>query len=347
MTPTIRTLIADDSETFRTLLREVLSAEPGFTVVAEARDGTEAVALASSHQPDLVVMDIRMPVMDGFEATRRIMRDAPTRVVIVTALGTDEVRASFDAVATGALTLLAKPPGPVSSEWESERARFVRTLRRMAEVKVVRRWLPEPPRASPVPPALPRADETRARLVGIAASTGGPGALRTVLAMLPRDFPAPILIVQHMTDGFLEGFAQWLDGGSPLSIRVAAHGAALAAGNVYLAPTDRHLGIGTDGRIALSDEPPIGGFRPSGTHLFRSLAAAAGGASLGIVLTGMGRDGADGLSDLRRAGGRVIAQDAASSVVYGMPAAAHEAGVCDAVLPLTDIAGAMVQYCAA
>ena len=343
MTQPIRTLIADDSETFRTLVREVLHAEGGFVVVAEAADGAEAVALANAHRPDLVVMDVRMPRMDGFVATRRIMAEAPTAIVVVTAHATSDVQTSLDALAAGALSMLAKPAGPASAEWARERARFVRTLRSMAEVKVVRRWHAGDETPGVVPPPASSAEAARVTVVGIVASTGGPGALRHVLSALPDDFAPPILVVQHIADGFVEGFAQWLDGKCALTVRVARDGEPLEPATVYVAPTDRHLGV-CDWSVVLSSAPPVDGFRPSGTHLFRSLGAAGGPSAAGVILTGMGRDGVDGLRELRAAGGRVIAQDEQSCIVFGMPAAAIEAGVCDDVLHLNSVAAALVRY---
>lgn len=344
MTDAIRTLIADDSETFQTLMRAVLTPSAGFQIVAQARDGAEAVALAARHRPALIVMDIRMPRMDGFEATRRIMRDVPAPVVIVTASGGPAVQASLDAVAAGALTFLAKPKGPAFPDWERERDRFVRTLRLMAVVKVVRRWEVEPARPSLTAPP-PRAMGTSPiEIAAIVSSTGGPGALRQIVGALPRGFSLPLLVVQHITEGFVDGLVEWLDRNSVVRVKTAAHGEHIEPGTVYVAPTDAHLGATQDMRIVLSDAEPIGGFRPSGTYLLRSVAQSFGTRALGIVLTGMGRDGVDGAGDLHAAGGRVLAQDEASSVVYGMPQAAVQAGVCDAVLSLSEIAGALVQY---
>ncbi len=343
----IRTLVADDSATFRLLVSEILTPAEGFEIVCEASDGQEAVRCVEEHKPDLVLMDIRMPRMDGFTATRRIMADHPTPVVIVTAMSGADVHASLDALAVGALTLLPKPPGPTSPDFESARLRFLRTLRAMAGVKVVRRWSGRRPEPTPAArPAPDRRTTGAMRAVGVAASTGGPGALRSLLGALPATFDTPILIVQHITDGFVGGLAHWLDQNTSLKVKVAEEGEPIRGRMAYLAPDDRHLGLAAGPVVALSDAPPIGGFRPSATHLFRSMAEELGAAAVALVLTGMGRDGVDGLQGLHAAGGRVLAQDEATSVVYGMPGAAVAEGLADTVLPLSELPGALLRHAA-
>ncbi len=331
----IRVLVAEDSGTARALLVEILGSDPGIEVVGQAVDGVEAVAMAQALRPDLVTMDIRMPRMDGLEATHEIMITAPTPIVIVSSSARRaEVEGSLAMLGQGALEVLRKPPGPGSPGFAREAGRLVATVKAMARVKVVRRWRGSPQAEPPRPPALAGA---RARLVAIAASTGGPAALRQLLAGLPADFPAPILIVQHITAGFTVGLAAWLDGVSPMRVKVAVDGEPLARRTAYLAPDDGHLGVTEARSIALCDAPPVGQFRPSATHLFESVARAYGPSAVGVILTGMGDDGVQGLRALRRAGGRVIAQDEPSSVVFGMPAAAIEAGVVDAILSLDAI----------
>lgn len=331
----IRVLVADDSHTARALLVEILRSDPGVQVVGEAADGVEAVEMTCRLRPDVVTMDIRMPKLDGFEATRRIMVEAPTPIVIVTgSMDVREVETSMHALKAGALTILAKPAGPESPEFEAEAKRFVATVKAMSAVKVVRRW---PERA---PAACPRTQEAgRAGVVAIAASTGGPAALARILSELPGDFPLPILVVQHIASGFVEGFAAWLNTAGGLRVKVAEHGEPLAPRTVYLAPDDGHLGI-APGRntIVVSRTGPIGGFRPSATYLFESVAKAFGAAAISVVLTGMGRDGVEGLRAMRAAGARVIAQDQETCVVFGMPGAAIESGVVDVTLPLGAIA---------
>ena len=212
----------------------------------------------------------------------------------------------------------------------------------MAHVKVVRHWR-STSRPTPAESAPPPAPSERPRLVAVATSTGGPPALQTLLSGLPGDFEAPILVVQHITKGFTAGLATWLNTVCNLQVKVAEHGDRLAPHTVYVAPDDRHLGVANRHVVALSSAPPVGGFRPAGTFLFESAARVFGAATLAVILTGMGEDGVAGLRAVRRAGGRIIAQDEETSVVYGMPGAAVAAGLADQVLPLDRIAGRLAQ----
>lgn len=336
----IRVLVAEDSTTARELVVAILKSDPlRLTVVGEATNGLEAVEMTKRLRPDVVTMDIRMPLLGGFEATRRIMMEAPTPVVIVSGIDVSDVATSLHALRAGALAILEKPPGPESAGFEERSRALLDTVRAMAEVKVVRRFAARPPRISlsSRAPRRPGAGE-RCRAVAIAASTGGPAALQAIFSRLPADFPAPILVVQHIAKGFVSGLASWLSGASNVRVKVALADEVVLPGIVYLAPDDRHLGVSPMRRALVSSAAPVDGFRPSGTFLFESVASAFGAAALGLVLTGMGRDGADGLREVRAKGGRVIAQDEESSVVFGMPRAAVEAGLADEVLALEEIA---------
>jgi two-component system chemotaxis response regulator CheB len=335
----IRVLVAEDSMTARTLLVLILGSDPGIEVVGEARDGVEAVEMAQRLRPDVVTMDIHMPRMDGLEATTEIMITAPTPIVIVTAGAfRDEVEGSLDMLEHGALEVLRKPPGPDSPRFAAEARRLISTVKAMSQVKVVRRWREAPPRPKPpAHPAKPSQFGWPARVVAIAASTGGPPAIQRLLSGLPPEFSAPILIVQHITPGFAHGLAAWLDSICRLHVKVAEEGEVLARRTVYLAPDDRHLGVSARRRVMTSADEPVGGFRPSANFLFESVAQVFGGSALAVILTGMGVDGVRGLGAVRRRGGRVLAQDESTSVVFGMPGAAIEAGLADAVLPLDAI----------
>lgn len=335
----VRVLVAEDSATVRELLVEILESDPEIRVVGQAKNGQEAVELATRLRPDLVTMDIHMPVMGGFEATKEIMIEAPTPIIIVSSGANQDVELSLNALRVGALTVLPTPGGPGSDGFAEVREHLVRTARAMAEVKVVRRWRP---RAHPPPPPPPRGGAA-VRLVAMAASTGGPAALQRILMDLPPDFPVPILIVQHIAPGFVEGLCSWLAASCSLRAKLAQDGEPVEAGTVYLAPDDAHLGVDGDGRIRLSDSGPIGGFRPSANFLFESAARSYGASTVAVVLTGMGRDGVDGLRAVHAAGGRVIAQDEASSVVYGMPREAVQAGVVGTVLPLQGVASRLME----
>jgi two-component system chemotaxis response regulator CheB len=336
----IGVVVAEDSTTVRELLVEILESDPEIRVLGQAKNGVEAVGLAVRLKPDLITMDVHMPLMDGFEATKEIMVQAPTPILIVSSSASGrELELSLNAIRAGALMVLPKPDDPGSARFESRRRELVAMARAMAEVKVVRRW---GPRAAPVAPA-PRRSGKPARIVAIAVSTGGPAALQRILGELPGDFPVPVLIVQHMAAGFVDGLAAWLDGASSMRVKVAEPGESLVRRTAFLAPDDRHLGVSPDGRVALAQTAPVGGFRPSGTHLFESVAGVYGAAAAAVILTGMGSDGVAGLRAVKAAGGQVLGQDEGTSVVYGMPREAAAAGLVDEVLPIGAIASRLVE----
>lgn len=333
----IRVLIAEDSVTVRELLQAVLGADPEIVIAGTAKNGLEAAEMTKRLRPDVVTMDINMPVMNGFEATKQIMIEMPTPIVIISAsVDVREVGVSMAALNAGALALLEKPAGVGSPQFEESVRHLVSTVKAMAGVKVVRHW-----HQKPSPPPLPllgdRPPRLRTRIVAIAASTGGPAALGRVLSDLPANFPVPILVVQHMARGFLEGLASWLNTTCSLKVKIAAAGDPLTSSTVLLAGDDRHLGVTDDFLVKLDDGPPIGGFRPSANYMFASVGAVYGPSAIGLILTGMGQDGIEGLRQLRVSGGRVLAQDEESSVIFGMPRAAIDAGLADKVVPLPSI----------
>jgi two-component system chemotaxis response regulator CheB len=334
----LRVVIVNDSKTMRASLRAALAAASDFVVIAEAADGVEAVEVVARTRPAVVLMDVVMPHSDGYAATRAIMARVPTPIVMISAVVDPRDSAVvFETLEAGALCIAEAPPSPTDPAYRFRCATLVQLVRSMAAIDVTRS---RRAREAAPPPPRPRASRSTSNIavIGIAASTGGPGALVAILAALPLDVMPPILIVQHIASGFSESFALWLTERTLHPVVVARHGALLERGRVYVAPDDRHLGITADHRVELNDDAAIGRQRPAGDYLFTSLARFAGPRSLGVVLTGMADDGANGAVTLRRAGGVVAAQDEATSIIYGMPKAALERGGVDDVLPLGEIA---------
>jgi two-component system chemotaxis response regulator CheB len=340
----LRILVVDDSPTARTLLVEILRRDPDMEVVGEAGDGMEGVELVKKLRPDLVTMDVHMPRLDGFAATKEIMIVAPTPIILVTGSFRErEVEAAMQSLRIGALAVLHKPPGPESPDFERAAAHILETVRTMALVKVVRHWRPRPdPGGSELP--CGRRTWTTESIVAVAASTGGPAALHRILSLLPGEFPAPVLVVQHNAPGFMPGLVSWLNGDCELTVKVGEQGEPLRPHTVYFAPDERHMGVSDHGTVALSDAPPVGGFRPAATFLFDSVARVCGPSVVALILTGMGEDGLEGLRAVRRSRGRIIAQDEPTSVVWGMPGTAVQAGLADLVLPLDTIPARLLEY---
>lgn len=333
----IRVLVVDDSPTARTLLVSILESDPQFRVIGEAANGAEAIEKAMTLRPDLISMDVHMPIIDGLEATKEIMRGAPTPIIIVSASAlSSDVSLALSATQAGALTVVSKPSDPQAPEFDGQCEQLLSMARAMAGVKVVRRsgvGL----RATPRRPLLLGAGTGTIRLVAIGTSIGGPAALHRILLDLGRDLAAPVVVVQHMAHGFLSGLADWLRTNVGLKVSLASDGEPLVNGVIYLAPDDAHLGVTPDSRAMLFRGPAVGGFRPAVDYLFDSCGRAYGASLLAAILTGMGQDGVEGLRTVRSAGGHVIAQDEASSVVFGMAQQAVKAGLVDEVLPLDRI----------
>jgi two-component system chemotaxis response regulator CheB len=326
----IRIVVAEDSAVTREYLVHLLNADPALEVVGQARDGGEAIELVEALRPDVVLMDVVMPRVDGYEATRRIMEHVATPIVMVSAHSSGFESKAFEALRAGALVLLNKPAGPGHPDSAAEADILLSTVKLMAEVKVVRRWAgssrPEPREAAPIP--LRRV----IRAVAVGASAGGPPVVAEILSALPRDLSCPILVVQHIAPGFAAGLADWLGRSTALAVKLAEPDEPAVSGTVYLAPDDVQMGISATGRVRLTDDGATEGFRPSASHLLRSVARSYGAAAIGVLLTGMGRDGAAGLLELRERGGVTIAQDKESSVVFGMPMEAIRLGAAEHVL---------------
>ncbi len=346
-TEPIRVLVVDDSAVVRQILVSMLETEPGFEVVGQAQDGEEAVRLTARLRPDVITMDIRMPRLDGLEAIKRIMSTTPTPIVVVAASVYEPDRnIAFAAIEAGALTVVEKPSGITTRAYEAARVQLVTTIRLMSDVQVVTlRPRPHPAEAVRKPDLEKMgAAPAHPELIAIAASTGGPGVLREIFNALPGDLSIPIVTVQHITPGFAQGFVQWLDGETELRVTMALDGERIRPGSVLVAPDDTHLTVAAGGIVRLDRSDPVKGQRPSATRLFDSVAQVYGSAAIGIVLTGMGDDGADGLENLRRAGGHIIAQDEESCVVFGMPKVAIERGVVDRIMSPPKIASVLRYF---
>ncbi|MEO8856261.1 MAG: chemotaxis protein CheB [Burkholderiaceae bacterium] len=336
----IRVLVAESIPGTRQLLREGLQADPRLRVVGVVAQARAALDFLGQQRPDVVLMDNRLPDMDGYETTRRIMETHPLPIVLCAeAANADDTM--FRSLAAGALACVEKPLVSVAlPQRDATLAHLIQTVKLMSEVRVVRRWA----RAASVAPSVAPANALNpgARIVGIGASTGGPPALQKILAALPQDFPAPVLVVQHIARGFLPGMAEWLSHTSALNIQLGAPGVQPQAGSVYLAPDDFHMGVDVRGHIVLAREPSADRLRPSVAYLLHTLAEVYGASAIGVLLSGMGKDGARELKDLRDRGAATIAQDSASSVVHGMPGEAIALGAATHVMPAEKIAGMLM-----
>jgi len=342
----LRVLVVEDSLTVRKRIVEALSADPGVEVVGEAEDGKQAIELCQALRPDVVTLDMILPVMTGLAATEFIMAYFPTPILIVSAsTNRGELFKTYDALAAGAVDVLEKPKGDETDEgWGAQLVSRVKLVSRIKVITHPRGRLGGMSRGVPLAPSARRSSPRPCSVVGIGASTGGPGAVLAILRSLPRTFPIPILLVLHIGRPFDTAFADWLDGQSPLRVSHPEDGDPLpsvGAGRVLMAPADYHL-IVEGGRLRLSMAPERHFCRPSVDVLFESLAREMGDRTAGCLLTGMGRDGAQGLLSIRRAGGLTVAQDEATSVVFGMPREAIHLGAAERVLPLDDIAGALL-----
>lgn len=339
----IRLLVIEDSATVRKRLCEVLAADPEIEVVGEAADGKRAIELCCALRPDAVTMDMMLPVMSGLAATEYIMAHCPTPILIVSAsTNRGELFRTYEALAAGALDVLEKPLGDErDGDWERRLISMVKLISRIRVITHPRARLGAygRPQAASVPPArLSTAADSRYRAVAIGTSTGGPAAIVQVLGALPREFTLPVLLVLHIGEPFGTAFADWLDGqiGRPAAYARDGEPVASAAGCVVMAPPDRHLVV-HEGRLRLTRDPERHSCRPSVDVMFESMAREFGPGAAACLLTGMGRDGAAGLLQIRKSGGLTIAQDEATSVVYGMPREAVLLGAAERVLPLGEI----------
>jgi two-component system chemotaxis response regulator CheB len=369
----VRVLVVDDSGFFRRRLTEIINADPRLEVVGTANDGAQAVEQVVKLRPDVITMDIEMPVMDGITATRRIMAATPTPILMFSSLTTDGAKATLDALDAGAVDYLPKKFEDISRDQDEARRQLCERVYVVGSHRQTRAApRPAPPAASPRPSALgtrpapaprplrtetvarsvtvpsvpPPARRGQYRLVAIGTSTGGPVALQQVLTQLPASFPLPLILIQHMPGTFTPAFAQRLNQQCAIEVREAANGDELKPGLALLAPGGHQMVLEQRaGRVTvrITDSDPGQHYKPSVDVTFSSAARLFPAQTLAIVLTGMGADGREGARLLKQGGSSVWAQDEASCVVYGMPAAVVEAGLADAVMPLSDIGTAIVQ----
>jgi two-component system, chemotaxis family, protein-glutamate methylesterase/glutaminase len=342
--PKIKLLVVEQSDALRTLRLNILSSEPRIQIVGTVQCGQDALNFLSREVPDVILMDVGLSELDAFETTRRIMETHPVPIVICgSGDNPRETIGTLRSMEAGAVAWVDKPIGKSGNEFKVAAAEMVQTIKLMSEVIVVRRWAPgrhkKPPVGAVTTPSSRRSTGC-VEIIGIGASTGGPPVLQSILASLPKDFSVPVLIVQHISRGFLVAMAEWLDQTTALKVHVATHGMNPLPGHVYLAPDELHMAM-TKGQIVLSATETDYGSRPSVAHLFRSLADYGAGA-VGVILTGMGKDGARELGRMKALGAYTIAQDRETSVVHGMAGEAISLGAASCVLPADKIAAALV-----
>jgi two-component system chemotaxis response regulator CheB len=340
----VRVMVVEDSPVIQQLLGFIIAADPRLEVCGTFPSGETAIEAIPRLRPDVISMDIRLPGIDGLEATRIIMSRHPTPIVVIAdAVEDRSLHISMNALRSGALSVVEKPAGFAHAD-HGAIADTIRTqLYIMSQVPVIRRRDIGRSGVIAETPVAGDRRRTAPTMVAIVASTGGPAALARVLGGLGGDFPLPILVVQHMGPAFMAGFAAWLDGIVPLPVRIAVHGQTPLAGQVHVAPGDQHMAVAVDGSLRLSREAAVNSQRPSGTVLFQSMARVLGPRALGVLLTGMGEDGAEGLLAMRRAGAVTITEDESTAVVYGMPASAVKMGASTLSLPLDRIPEAILR----
>lgn len=343
----IKILIVDDSPTETELLRHIFEEEKDMHVIGCARNGKEAVELTAKLKPDLITMDLQMPIMDGIEATQLIMMENPVPIVVISAANNKSLNTTFLALEAGALSVIDKPLNAFDPLYKQARNRMIAVLRSMTEIKVIKkRFNTSHTYLKSTIPIKVKNHHSDYEIIAMGASIGGPQVLKTILSNLSSDFPIPIVIVQHISAGFITGFCEWLNDHCDLTIKCAAENEILKGGTVYFAPENYHLQVKRRGNhlvSSLQKSQPISGFCPSITVLFQSVANICGKKAIGILLTGMGSDGAQGLLEIKLNKGHTLIQDAKSSTVYGMAGIAEGLGAVDKIVEPDQFAPYLTQ----
>ncbi|WP_423792964.1 protein-glutamate methylesterase/protein-glutamine glutaminase [Methanocaldococcus indicus] len=359
----IRVLVVDDSAFMRKVISDILNSDPEIEVVGTAKDGLEAIELVKKLEPDVITMDVEMPRMNGLEAVRKIMEIKPTPIVMLSALTKEGSRVTFEALEAGAVDFIPKPSGSISLDIRKIGQEIIEKVKQAAKAKLVRRrpitrpttsTQQQPAEEKPKVPGavveeLPFPESKLSEMcVIIGSSTGGPPVVTEIISKLPKKMP-PIFVVQHMPPGFTKLFADRINQVSVLNVKEAEHGERVQPGYVYIAPGDYHMLLrkrGSNVYIALDNQmPKVNGCRPAVDVTADSVANVYGGKAVGVILTGIGRDGAYGFKKIKEKGGKIIAQNKETCVVFGMPKAVIEMGIADAVLPPSEIPKAIVKFC--
>lgn len=361
----IRVLVVDDSAFMRKVISDILNSDPEIEVVGTAKDGVEAVELVQKLQPDVVTMDVEMPRMNGLEAVRKIMEIRPTPIVMLSALTREGSKITFEALEAGAVDFIPKPSGSISLDIRKIGEEIIKKVKHAAKAKVVKKLTTiSKPKVTPTEvkeetsvPQMPSTtteelmvpdSKLKEMCVIIGSSTGGPPVVTEIISKLPKKMP-PIFVVQHMPPGFTKLFADRINQVSKLNVKEAEHGERVMPGYVYIAPGDYHMLLtkrGDNVYISLDNQmPKVNGTRPAVDITAEAVANVYGGKAVGVILTGIGKDGAYGFKKIKEKGGKIIAQDGKTCVVFGMPKAVIELGIADAILPPSEIPKAIVKFC--
>lgn len=336
----IKVLVVDDSPTIREIMKDILSSDKDIEVIGAVSNGEEAIRFMGKNKPDIITMDIDMPKMNGFEATRKIMETTPVPIVVITALfNSKDIDRTFQAMEAGAVSVIEKPTAITDGNFDKEVQNIVHMIKLMSEIKVIKRkTIYKNKKTGSLENYKAKNTLSSIKIAAIGVSTGGPPVLQSIFSKLPSNIKIPILVVQHITPGFIEGLVDWLSGVTEYPIHIAVHGEKVLPGHIYFAPDGFHMEIRGDGKIFLNGAEKENGLRPAVSCLFRSIARYYGKDSIGILLTGMGKDGAEELKLLKDIGAITVAQDKETSIVYGMPGEAVKLDAATYILPPERIA---------